>query len=281
MTSVTDALQAFLDRLARHSVLGADECQAILSLPGTIQTVGYHRYLVRNGGASDDACLVMDGVVARVRQHPGGARQISALHIAGDMPDLHAIVWPKNTAALQALTPATIARVPYPALRLLAARYPAIAEAFWRDCLIDGAIMSDWVFNIGRRDARTRLAHLFCEMAVRSERVGVQKLRSFAFPITQSDLGDALSLTAIHVNRMLKSLRAEGLISAKERERRILDWPGLVRAGDFDPDYLDLAPDSRSWPTPSRIVSQFSGARAAPERRRTDGVSSEPPRIAR
>jgi CRP-like cAMP-binding protein len=109
----------------------------------------------------------VDGLVGRFDQNSLGARQITAFHIAGDMADLHSVVQPKATSALQALSTTTLLQVAHRDLRGIAARYPAIAEALWRDCIVDGAILAQWIVNVGRRDSKTRIAHLLCETAVR------------------------------------------------------------------------------------------------------------------
>ena len=84
-----------------------------------------------------------------------------------------------------------------------------------------------------------RLAHLLCEMGVRTSR-STRPARSFFFPITQEQLADALGLTSVHVNRTLKALRDEGLVRLTRSEVRIDDWDALVSAAEFDPAYLCL-----------------------------------------
>jgi hypothetical protein len=88
--------------------------------------------------------------------------------------------------------------------------HPGIAEAFWRDSIADGSIFSEWVVNVGRRDSLTRLAHVFCEMAVRCENSGHGDRRAYELAITQESLGDVTGLTGVHVNRTLKELRENG-----------------------------------------------------------------------
>jgi hypothetical protein len=53
-------------------------------------------------------------------------------------------------------------------------------------------------------------------------------------------LADTLGLSVVHVNRVLQQLRREALVQLSQSKLIVLDWPGLVRAGDFDPHYLDL-----------------------------------------
>ncbi|WP_371416838.1 Crp/Fnr family transcriptional regulator [Sphingosinicella sp. BN140058] len=198
--------------------------------------------------------MIVDGLVGRFGQNSDGNRQITALHIGGDMADLHSVVVPGSATALQALAVTTILRVPHEALRRLARDRPAIAEAFWRECVIDGAILSEWVVNVGRRDARTRTAHLLCEMAIRC-RAGVLGRRfSFGFPVTQNHLADMLALTPVHVNRMLKCLREEGAADLRGKTAHVLDWQLLADIGDFDPSYLQIGTAPAKSAHPSRLA---------------------------
>lgn len=240
-------LQRFLDRLTSRSILSAEEQQAILNLPAHAAQVQTNQDFVRPDQVIEDACLIVDGLVGRFAQNRGGGRQITALHIAGDMADLHSVVQPRTTSGLQALTTTTILRIPHQALRTIAARYPAIAEALWRDCMVDAAVLSQWVVNVGRRDAKTRIAHLLCETAVRYGVHEKSEAASFEFPLTQIHLADATGLTAVHVNRTLRALRNEGVVTVSSRNVHILDWDALVRLGEFDPAYLqaDIKPEER------------------------------------
>lgn len=186
-------------------------------------------------------------IAGRFGQDFDGARQITALHIAGEMADLHSVVQPKGCSALQALSTLTMLRVPHRAVRAAAGRYPAIAEALWRDSSVDAAVLSQWVVNVGRRDARTRIAHLLCEMATRYKAHASGNQVSFEFPATQIHMADAAGLTAVHVNWTLKSLRNAELVAICGRTVHILDWDELARIGEFDPAYLQtkIKPEER------------------------------------
>ena len=106
--------------------------------------------------------------------------------------------------------------------------------------LTDASIFREWIINVGRRDAKSQLAHVLCETLVRSKAVGLARDHSCEIAITQQELGDATGNSAVHVNRVLQELRREGLISLEGRKLKALDWEGLKAAGDFDPTYLHL-----------------------------------------
>lgn len=242
-------LQRFLNRLTGHSVLSEKEQQAVLNLPCHAAQAPNNADLVRLDERVDHASLIVAGVVGRFGQNTDGERQITTMHIAGDMADLHSVVLPVATSALQALSPTTVVRIPHVAIRAAAASYPAVAEAFWRDCVVDSAILAQWVVNVGRRDARERIAHLLCEMGVRiaGATAGAREI-VFDLPITQTHLADATGMSAVHVNRTLQNLRRDGLIKWSARSVvRIPEWDALAAVGDFDPAYLatNLRPEQR------------------------------------
>jgi CRP-like cAMP-binding protein len=233
-------LQPFVNKLIARSGLGAAEQAAILALPANPVQVQTNRDFVRLGECVDHACFVLAGLVGRFGQNREGSRQITAVHIPTDMVDLHSVVVPGASSALQALSVATILRVPHQALREVARTFPAIAEAFWRECAIDAAVLAEWVVNVGRRSARCRLAHLLCEIACRVEGSGKQVGFAVSFPATQYHLADMTGLTSVHVNRTLRDLRNENVVSLQGRMIHILDWKRLTKIGEFDPTYLHL-----------------------------------------
>jgi CRP-like cAMP-binding protein len=212
----------------------------LLGLTGHIQQLAAHLDFVQLGARIDYACLVVEGLVGRFGQTKDGVRQITCLHIPGDMADLPSVVSPKAGWALGALTSTTVLQIPHDDLRRVAAKHPGVAEAFWRDCVADGSMFSEWVVNVGRRDALSRLAHLFCEMAIRCEQAGHGNRRAYPLPITQADLGDATGLTNIHVNRTLKELRVQSIVDLRAGTVTISDWGRLVSVGDFDASFLLL-----------------------------------------
>ena len=240
-------LQRFLHRLMGRSVLDDDEQQAIINLPGRTEHVQSNRDFVRMGERVDHACLVVSGIIGRFGQNRDGKRQITAMHVPGDMADLHSVVQPTGASALQALSIATILRVPHVAIRAVAARYPAIAEALWRDCSVDASVLAQWVVNVGRRNARHRVAHLLCEMGTRLHPGPFEGEVLFPFAVTQNQLADATGLTAVHINRTLQNLKKDRLAEVGNRSVHIPDWMSLTMAGEFEPNYLQInvRPDER------------------------------------
>lgn len=155
----------------------------------------------------------------------------------------------------QALNPVTILRIAHRVLLAAADAHPAIGRAFWRDTTADGGILTKWTANLGRKSARARMAHLFCEMGTRMEHAGLGARTDFPAVMTQDQLADTLGLTSVHVNRTLQSLRASGLIRTRPRRVEVLDWDGLSSCADFREDYLQFI--QRPAPRTGRVPPSY------------------------
>jgi hypothetical protein len=122
----------------------------------------------------------------------------------------------------------------YAGLRTL----PELARAFWFDSLVDAAIFREWTVNLGRRNSHERTAHLLLELAALHAAVGLLHDDTFDLPVTQSDLSDALGMTAVHLNRVLQSMRGDRLIRTHSRSITIENRPELEALAGFHPGYL-------------------------------------------
>jgi CRP-like cAMP-binding protein len=252
------ALALFIDRMLAHSSLDDKASQALLALPLREVSLAAHQPLARSAQATSDGWLVVDGLIGHVAQTDDGLRQIQELFVPGEMANLAAMMLPPRRCALEAVTKSRLVGISHAALRRVAAEHPTVAIAFAREVLRAKDILANWLLNVGRRDARARVIHFLCEMAVRY-RVsshGAGAGADFVLPMTQEQLGDALALTPVHINRTLKSLREDGLVTILRRQVSIANWAALASAGEFDPSYLSIdALDDDFHPRPSKLTS--------------------------
>jgi len=227
-------------RLAARFELSEAAIDAILAVPMVVKDYAPSQYVLREGEPALQSSFVISGFVYRHKIVADGGRQIVAIHLTGDFVDLQHIMLDKADHNVQALTPATLVQFSSEHLLDLAYRYPDIGKALWLESLIESATFREWVVNVGRRNARTRTAHLLCELGIRREAAGLGQRNSYELPMTQEQLGDSLGLTSVHVNRTLRLLEEEGLIRRSKRAVNVTDWYGLQRAGDFSARYLHL-----------------------------------------
>jgi CRP-like cAMP-binding protein len=228
-------------KLALLGPLSDEEKRAVETAAGRVRRVGPHENLVREGTRPTECNLILEGFACRYKILSKGTRQILSFQIAGDFCDIQSYVLQRLDHSIGTLTPCKVALFPHPLIKELTERYPAIGRALWRETLIDAAIYREWMASIGRRSAYQRIAHVLCELSTRLRAVGLARDDgSFRVPITQAELGDALGLSTVHVNRVLRRLRLEQLITFSAGTLIIHDTEGLAAAGDFDPVYLQI-----------------------------------------
>jgi CRP-like cAMP-binding protein len=233
-------LGQMLVKLATRAHLDDGDRKALLALPCRVQTMEPAAYVVREGERPERSCLIISGFAYRHKVTVHGSRQIVSVHIPGDFIDLEGALLNISDHNVQALTRCELAFIPREAIQQLITTHPRVGMAMWIDTLIDGSIFREWVVNVGRRDARTRLAHLLCEVARRLEVAGLADEYRYELPMTQEQIADAVGLTPVHVNRVLKALSAEGLIKRERRFVGIPKWEALRQVAGFSETYLHL-----------------------------------------
>lgn len=234
-------------RFAHRHKLDRRDLDAMAALPHATKTYEHGQYLLREGDKPSGCSLLASGYVYRHKIVGDGGRQIVAFHMAGDMIDGQNLLLNVADHNIQALNDVRIVKIAAEDMVALAFDRPRIGRALWFEALVEAALFREWVVNVGRRGARARVAHMLCELALRCEAAGLGGRNTFELPMTQEQLGDVLGLTAVHVNRTLKMLSADGLITRRKRSVVVGDWEQLRRAADFSSGYLHLEehPDDR------------------------------------
>ena len=250
---VTSALEPMVRKLEYRQPLDASDRAALLALPHKVRPLEAHDYVVRQGDRAEFSSALLSGFCVRQKIVGNGHRQIVAIHMKGEMVDLQNSLLGIADHSVQMLTPGRIAMIPRDEVQRIAFERPAVGRAMWIDTLVDGSIFREWIANVGRRDARTRIAHLLCEFSLRLKHAGLGEQGNYELPMTQEQLADTTGLTPVHVNRTLKALEAEGLIErTSARSIFIGDWRKLADAGDFQSGYLHM----RAGETGTALSSQ-------------------------
>jgi CRP-like cAMP-binding protein len=123
-------------------------------------------------------------------------------------------------------------------LREITRRKPNVAEVLWRDTLIDAAMFREGIVNVGQRAAPSRLAHIIVELRERLKIIGKVQGARFEMPLTQEQIGEAMGITPVHVNRVIKQLRDEKVLEFHRGSVTVIDEQKLLELADFDDLYL-------------------------------------------
>src|SRR5947209_7332067 len=184
-------------RLTIGTPLSASDIAAIERLPLTTKELPAQAAIVREGERPSQCCLLVEGFACRSKTTDIGKRQILSVHIPGDIADLQSLQLQVMDHDLTTLSRCRLAFIAHEALRTVTREQPLIAEALWRETLIDAAVFREWIVNVGRRPAAARMAHFIAEVGKRLEAVGLATAEQFELPMTQIDMADALGLSPV------------------------------------------------------------------------------------
>jgi CRP-like cAMP-binding protein len=199
-----------------------------------------HSEIIREGEMPPGVFVVIAGHACRYKILPDGSRQILDFMFPGDKTELYALLLKASDHGIFTLGPTIIAWIDRGRLTAEMFDHPHVTVALWLNALQREAILRERVTGIGRRDAYARVAHLLCEMFERLRLVGETADHNYRLPLTQAELGDALGISEVHANRMLRRLQRERLIVSDQRVLRIPDLDALKAAAAFDARYLHL-----------------------------------------
>lgn len=240
MRSTGSIVHPFIAKLDGFVALSEAAKGALRQVSAGAQLIGPRIDLIREGDLPDGAILITEGIACRYKHRANGARQITAYLLPGDTCDLDFAPLREMDDAIATVSACRVVRIPAAALNELTANHPTIAQALRMTALVDKATLREWLLNIGSRSALERIAHLFCELFVRLQTVGLTVDGGYVLPMTQGDLADTAGLSSVHVNRSLQALRRLGVIDLKGKTLTILDWPRLKAIAEFKPNYLHL-----------------------------------------
>ncbi|MBZ9677699.1 Crp/Fnr family transcriptional regulator [Mesorhizobium sp. ES1-1] len=194
--------------------------------------------IVDHGQHADRVFIIESGWGCISHNLAGGQRQILDFALKGDVVLPHSFPGAAPETFV-AQTDLAVFEASNKMFALAVAKSPRIASLFLETLVLQRALVAQHLTNVGRRSALTRTAHLLLELRTRLERVGSATHNGYSCPLTQYDLADALGLTPIHVNRMLRELRERKLLEFRQGHVRMLDREGVARFADFDDRHVD------------------------------------------
>lgn len=197
------------------------------------------RELIAQGQFGNAAYIVATGWVSSYKLLPSGARQIVDFQIPGDFLGLRSVLLRTSDHFVEPVTDGQASEVFSGELLEALTETPRLAAAVLWAASRDEAMVVEHLIDIGRRDATERVAHFLLELHARLALVGMVSADGYSCPLSQYHLADALGLTAIHVNRVLRHLREKGMVTFRDGFVRFDDFERLRKFADFDATYLD------------------------------------------
>jgi len=229
---------AFSQRLRGHGPLSDADVALLESACQNIRELPAGHHLIREGDQPDPVFVMLEGWACGYKILPDGGRQILAFMLPGDFCDIHIAILQAIDHSIVTLTKARVASLPRAQMEELVTARPSITQAFWWSQLVDQTILRAWIVSMGRRKSEERVAHLMCELYIRMRNIGLATDDQCEMPLTQIVLADAVGLTPVHVNRVLKKLRMNNVMNLNAGSLTIIDPVKLAHIAGFDDNYL-------------------------------------------
>ena len=226
-------------KLGTFLPLSSGELDCLAEIQSKPLAVKRGKQLTQEGQTGHKAFVLQSGWACSYKDLPGGSRQIISFPIAGDCVGLRSVLLRTADHSFSALTDAVVSPVEGASIMKCVAEFPRLGTALLWAASRDEAMVVEHLVNIGRRSALERTAHFFMEMTERLSLVGLATEAEFDCPLTQYVLADALGLSPIHVNRVLRQLREQNLLTLRKGHVKIHDLHGLRELAGFQGGYLN------------------------------------------
>lgn len=231
-------MNRFIDKLSKFAILAEKDMEALVEATSHPRKIAARHDLIREGDRPGPVFVVLEGWACRYKILPSGTRQILAFLMPGDSCDLHVGLLEQMDHSIQSIGPAVVATIERPEIDRIMDGHPNVAKAMYLAQLIDEGTLRAWITSMGRRTSIERVAHLICELYLRARNIGLINGQQLILPISQIMLADALGMTPVHSNRILKELKASGAMSLSRGSLLMSDPEKLVQIAGFDENYL-------------------------------------------
>lgn len=228
----------FIDKLRGYAILSDEDVAALLTATSHPRKFPARHDLIREGDRPGPVFVILEGWACRYKILPSGTRQILAFLMPGDSCDLHVGLLAQMDHSIQSIGPALVATIDRVEIDRIMDRHPNVAKAMYLSQLIDEGTLRAWITSMGRRTSVERVAHLTCELYLRARNIGLINGQHLTLPLSQILLADALGMTPVHLNRVLKDLKASGAMSLSRGSLEISNPERLVQIAGFDENYL-------------------------------------------
>lgn len=229
---------AFVEKLRGFGALTNRDVQLLEAATIRRQLVPAGTDLISEGSKPDPVFVVLEGWAFNYKILPGGDRQIIAFMMPGDFSDVHVSILAEVDHSITTLTDATISSIPRVEMEALVIAQPSLTKAFWWSQLVTKGVLRSTIASLGRRTSVERVAHLLCELFFRMRHVQLADSVSCIMPFTQIVLSDAVGLTPVHTNRVIRHLRNAGALKKGSGPLTISNISILAEIAGFDDNYL-------------------------------------------
>ena len=237
------------ERLSQYVRLSAGESAALDGLEEQDRRYRRGTVVISENNPSRELFIVQSGWLHCSVVLGNGSRQIMRFYFKGDIVGLPLLAFRDSPETVTAVTDVTLRPFSRERLGTTIADHPRLSALLLQLAVSGRVVLADRLASIGRTSARARVSSLLCDIYRRMRTLGLAEDGMIQLPLTQEEIGDATGLTAVHVNRMMRSLAEDGLIERNGGQAlRVLDEARLC----VEANVLDRSTLETSWLPPAK-----------------------------
>ncbi|MFK4792670.1 Crp/Fnr family transcriptional regulator [Sphingobium sp. ZW T5_29] len=234
------ATSCFAERVGKHVSLSDAEKNALSRLEENPRKVKRGAMIQRINETITELFVLREGRAMSYVLLPDGSRQILRVYFPGDFIGSASTIYSKAPESLVALTDVVICPFDKHALRRLLEEHPRVAALLFLLSNAERVALTDRLASLGRTSAKARVASFLLDIFDRLRVTDDGIIDSFDLKLTQEEIGDAIGLTSVHVNRMVRQMEQERLISRTNGRITLLDMERLEEIGHYTNRHKDM-----------------------------------------
>ena len=232
-------LSPMITKLNSFRTLSNTDNDYLVQLGRPIRDIRGDVELLTEGERLETAYVLVEGWTCCYKLLADGRRQIVNFGVPGDFMGLRSVLFHESDHSFGTLSHAKLYELSRSDIRDIFENQPQIALGFLWAMARDEAIIVEHLVRVGRRSAKESLVHMMVELLYRLKLVGLAEGDGFDCRLTQHEIADALGLSVVHVNRLLRQLREDRLLTFRDSRVIVHDVDRLIALGGYDPAYLD------------------------------------------
>jgi CRP-like cAMP-binding protein len=228
---MSDSARFALHRPELHEALTRGEAKIKALMAASRMRVRANELLVEANTEHRWVYRMVSGWASRNRTLPDARDQAILVFLPGDLFAVKSMYVLKHSDDVIVLSDSVLERIDYRELLAACNADSDIAHRCTWQILEEERRLHSWVTSLGVGSAEERLALLLTDFHGRLAVSGVidHNAMSFKMPLTQIQLAQHVGITAVHVNRVLRLFREQGIVAIRDGEVRIGNLERLAK----------------------------------------------------
>lgn len=223
-----------LARLGGFCNLDARASAVVRSLYSSPRRTGRSQIIYPEGADNPSLYIVEDGWLIAERYLKDGRRQVLRTYVPGEIAGISEFARKRSSITLEVVESGIVYPVTAARFEQTVSASQSLSSALFGLMREEILALSDRVQAIGRMTARERLVFFILRHLERLRIVDPGVENSMNFPLSQTDIGDALGLTHTYVSKIMRELDRQRWIERHHHritvleERKMWEFLGAV-----------------------------------------------------